>query len=287
MATLGVELEAHGASSPDLSRVQILVVHSGVRVDAAHMEAAPDLRLRLTTTSGSDHLDLKAAHERGIVVGRCPLARRDAVVDTAMAMGLSLLRQLPSLHDRARAGLWARGELPERGPKRIAGLPVGIVGAGVIGQAAIRQWSALGAEVQFHDPAVEGSTPLEDLLEASAILSLHCSLTDSSRGLINARRLSIMPKGSILLNTARGACVDLDALSQAAHLGGLGLDVFAEEPPVELAQLATRDNVILSPHAAGFHPCMAEHVCEELVAAVRAWLAGEPLPAQLCPPLST
>jgi len=277
----GVQLHRTVEADPDLSSVEVLVVNSGVQVTAERMERAPCLRLLLTTTSGSDHLDLAAARDRGITVGRCPLARREAVVDTAMAMGLSLLRQLPSLNDQARAGIWARSELPARNPQCISGTRVGVVGAGVIGKLAIQKWTALGAIVQFCDPAVEKGVPLESLISQSDIVSLHCSLTPQSRGMMNAQRLALMPTGSILLNTARGACVELEALEQATHLGGIGLDVFSSEPPLQLAALAKRNNVLLSPHAAGFHPEMAKRVCCELVNSLRAWKANERLPAQL------
>jgi phosphoglycerate dehydrogenase-like enzyme len=278
---LGVELKTSTELRPELGSVVILVVNSGVLVDEALMARAPSLRLVLTTTSGSDHIDLQAARARGIAVGRCPLARRDAVVDTSLAMGLSLTRQLPSLNDRARAGVWARGELPGRAPLCISGLRVGIVGAGVIGQLAILKWRALGAKVQFHDPKVEGGVGLNAMLSQSELVSLHCSLTTESRGLMNAERLALMAPGSVLINTARGACVDLNDLSCATHLGGVGLDVFEVEPPDDLAALATRDNVLLSPHAAGFHPKMSEVVCRELVSSLQAWQRGEPLPAGL------
>jgi D-3-phosphoglycerate dehydrogenase / 2-oxoglutarate reductase len=277
----GVRLHTTVEAHPDLSTVEILVVNSGVQVTAARMERTPCLRMVLTTTSGSDHIDLAAAQDRGITVGRCPLARRDAVVDTALAMGLSLLRQLPSLNDQARAGIWARSELPARNPQCISGARVGIVGAGVIGKLAIQKWTALGASVQFFDPALQGGVDLETLISHSDIVSLHCSLTPQSQGMMNAQRLALMPKGSILLNTARGACVEIAALEQATHLGGIGLDVFASEPPIQLAALAQRNNVLLSPHAAGFHPEMAKIVCSELVASLRAWQANERLPAQL------
>jgi phosphoglycerate dehydrogenase-like enzyme len=277
----GVQLHASSATHPDLSSAVILVVNSGVRVDGASMERAPFLRLILTTTSGSDHIDLAAARGRGIAVGRCPLARRDAVVDTTLAMGLSLLRHLPSLNDQARSGVWARAQLPTRNPRCISKCRVGIVGAGVIGALAIEKWRALGAVVQFTDPAVKGGLPLDTLLHESDLLSLHCSLTPESYGLMNTSRLALMPRGSILLNTARGACVDLAALREATHLGGIGLDVFESEPPAQLAELALRNNVLLSPHAAGFHPTMARDVCGELVENLRAWKADRPLPAQL------
>ena len=276
---LGVELQFSTDAEPDLDGVEILVVNSGVAVDRALLSRAKDLRLVVTTTSGTDHLDVSFARERNVTLARCPLARRDAVVDTSLAMGLSLLRHLPSLQRRAESGQWARGELPRLAPRRIRERKVGIVGAGVIGSEAIRRWRALGAEVQFTDPVVPGGVAIDDLCEWSEVLSFHCALSPSSRQILDARRIGLLRPGTVVINTARGDCVDLSALFNATHLGGIGLDVFPEEPPPELEDWARREQVVLSPHAAGFHPDMSADVCREVTAAVEAFLKGHPLPA--------
>ena len=281
LSALGIDLIRVSSEDIPAANVEVLVVNSGVSVDEALIARLKALRLVVTTTSGSDHVDLQAAQRAKVQVARCPLARRDAVVDTSIAMGLALLRQLPSFQQAAQQGKWVRGELPTRSPGTIRGLPVGVIGAGVIGKQAIRQWEALGAQVLFHDPHVEGGIPLRDLMQQSAIVSLHCDLNPDSHGLINSETLAWMPEGSLLVNTARGACVDLEALLAARHLGGFALDVFANEPPAQLARLAEGHNVILTPHAAGFHPGMAEQVCEELVDVLSAWLAGQALPGGL------
>ena len=281
LETLGVSLSRSVAERPDFRDVEILVVNSGVCVDRQVLDSARSLRLIVTTTSGSDHIDVESAKARGVAVGRCPMARRDAVVDTSMAMGLALLRRIPVLQHSAQEGRWVRDALPVLAPTRVREMKVGLVGVGVIGTQAMLRWKALGAEVRFHDPSRTGSVHCDELCEWSDLLSLHCSLSESSRHLLNSDRIRLLRPGAIVVNTARGDCIDLEALFQARHLGGIGLDVFAEEPPQELGDWASRDNVLLTPHAAGFHPNMAKEVCSEVAEAVSAFLAGEPLPASL------
>ena len=276
---LGVELRFSVQEVPDTSGVELLIVTSGVRVDKALMERSPALRLVVTTTSGIDHIDTESARSQGIVVARCPMARRDAVVDTSLAMGFSLIRRLPSLQRAAESGKWARAQLPQLAPLRLRGRRIGIVGAGVIGSEAIERWRAIGAEVRFTDPNIVGGETMDDLCVWAEVLSLHCALEPGSRHVLDARRIGLLQEGAVVINTARGDCVDLEALFSASHLGGIGLDVFAQEPPQELGAWANREQVLLTPHAAGFHPEMSAEVCGEVVAAVESFLKGRPLPA--------
>ncbi len=284
LETEGVALEALGCEvtrdegpEPPLEDVQILVVTSKQRVDAAVFGRAEALQLVITTTSGHDHVDLAAAEAAGVAVARCPLARRDAVVDTSLAMGLSLLRRLPVLHDRARAGVWARTELPGMPMGLVRGLDVGVVGYGVIGRRATEAWRNLGARVRWHDPAVSGSLPLEDLCALSRVVTLHCALTPTSEGLIGDVTCAAMAPGTLVVNTARGRCVDVAALLRAEHLGGVALDVYPEEPWPDLAVLAARPNTILTPHAAGYHPGLGAAIVAEVASAVAAWCEDAPL----------
>jgi len=278
LTALGCVVEHHEGATLRATDAQVLVTTSKVWVDAAALERAPDVELVLTTTSGHEHLDSAAAAARGVALARSPLARRDAVVDTALAMGLSLLRGVPGLQRRAEAGVWARSSLPTRRMRLVRGLKVGVVGYGVIGRAAVAAWSALGADVAWCDPGVEGGIAWEQLRSQSDLITLHCSLTDSSQRMVDAEALAAMRPGAILLNTARGKLVDIDALAACEHLGGVGLDVFPEEPPVALAALAARENALMLPHAAGYHEGLGEAVAEEVVETIRAWIAGEGAP---------
>jgi len=277
LSEFGVVMLRHEGTEPPLDEVEVLVVTSGVQVDASVLETAQNLRLVVTTTSGYDHIDVGAARARDILVARCPVARADAVVDSSVGMGLALIRDLPDLHRQAAAGIWARGELPARALGTVRGLGVGIVGLGVIGTRAAKVWKALGAEVVVCDPARPATVSFEELVASSDLITLHCSLNETSRNLVDADVLAEMAPGAILINTARGACVDVEALMSTTHLGGIGLDVFPREPWPRLAELASRPRVLLTPHAAGYHRSLGMAVAGEVTQAVSAYLEGRPL----------
>ena len=266
-------------TQPDIpSHTDVLIVTSKQTVDQHLLDKLPQLKVILTTTSGHEHINVKQAHERDILVGRCPIARRDAVVDTSIAMGLSLVRNIPALHNRARSGIWARGELPNRQLIRRKDLNVGLIGYGIIGRAAMRAWSDLGAKVRWHDPALLGSIPLEELLAQSDLCSLHCAHTPSSHNIINKESLKHIKKNAILINTARGKCIDIEALFTAPQIGGIGLDVFPTEPPAMLNIYAQKENCILLPHAAGYHNLLGQELAQEVVDALSLWKERQTLP---------
>lgn len=276
LAALGCEVRHHVGEDPPVEDCRALVLTSKVRVDGAILDRAPELGLVVTTTSGHEHIDVVACEARGVAVARCPLARRDAVVDTALGMALALLRDLPSLHSRAREGIWARSELPDRPMRRVRGLPVGIVGHGVIGARAAQVWRALGAQVWVSDPRMKGSPQLAELIEECALLSLHCDLNPTTRNLLSAEVLWSLNPETIVINTARGALIDVDALLERDLR--VGLDVFPDEPYPRLAELAARPNTLLTPHAAGYHRDLGRSLAAELALTVRAFIRGEPLP---------
>jgi len=281
LSSLGVACICSGAEHPVLDGVEILIVTSKMRVDKDLLESTPSLRLVITTTSGFDHIDLVTAKRLGVYVCRSPLARRDAVVESTIAMATTLIRAQGELHRLSSAGSWGRDTLPTQSIRLIRGSIVGIVGMGVIGRAAKATWEALGASVVWCDPEVDGGASFDEVMAASDIVSLHCSLSESSEGLIDSRSLSLMKPGAILINTARGGCVDLAALLRADHLGGFGLDVFPIEPPQDLAAIALTRNTVITPHSAGFHVGLGACVAAEVVESVRCWLSNEPLPHPL------
>ncbi len=284
---LGLRFRAEPLAAPasQVADAQVLVVSSLRPVDASALRAAAACRLLLSTTSGYEHLDLRAARSRGVVVGRMPLARRDAVVEASLAMGLSLLRDLPALHEQARAGRWLRPLLPGRGIGLLRGEPVGLVGLGVIGARMAQVLGALGARVLGCDPAglppqVEPAS-LDDLLGSCRLVSLHCSHRRGAPPLLDAARLARARPDTLLVNTARGALLDLQAAEHAlasGRLGGLGLDVFPQEPWPWLARLASHPRTLLGPHAAGFYEGLDAAIARELRSALEAWQAGEEIP---------
>ena len=273
---------------PPSSDATIIAVNSGTRVDADLLRRAPSARMVVTTTSGYDHLDLPLLAERGILAARLPLARRDAVVDSALGMLIDGLRRHGAMRALAAQGRWARHALPALAPRTIRGARIGVVGLGVIGARMAAVLSALGAEVWGLDPAgvpagVQAAS-LEALLAGCDAITLHCRLTESSAMMLHAGNLPDARPGLVLVNTARGGLLDVHAAVAALDagvLGALAVDVFPTEPWPDMAALAERPDVLFTPHAAGYHRALPERVRAGLAAAVRALLAGEAIPWRL------
>lgn len=276
-------------ADPDLDGVDALVVTSRVRVDRPLL-ARFGGSLVLTTTSGTDHIDLTAAAERGIAVTRCPLARRDPVVEHALGSLLGLMRQQPALLTAAANGTWARSSLPALAPRSIRGAPILVVGLGVIGSRMAEVLTALGAVVWGVDPAgvpdgVQEVDLHEALPEATAV-TVHCALTPSSRNLFDRARIARMDPRAVLVNTARGGVVDPHAAVQAVHDGrlrGVHLDVFPTEPWPDLGPAAQHPAVWLTPHASGYDDHLGARVADEVVDCLTAWARDQPLPHQVHP----
>ncbi len=276
----GVDVVTAAGSEAPLEEADVLVVPSKARVDAAVVRRLGRCRLVITTTSGHDHLDLAALAEAGIVASRLPLARRDAVVETALGMILALTRRFGPMQAAAREGRWDRARLAEYGATGLG--TVAVVGVGVIGSRMCTVLDALGATVLRVDPRLPDGVPLAEALARADVVTLHCSLNPGNVGLIGPAALDALRPGAVLVNTARGRLVDVEAAMAAVrsgHLAGLGLDVFPAEP-AELAGWAA-PNILLTPHAAGWHPRLGEALAAGVAAAVRAVMAGEPVPYAL------
>lgn len=284
---LGLSWSLHPSLEPPspaaLAAADVLVVTSKVRVTSAVLDGLGG-RVVVTTTSGYEHIDVDAARARGVAVLRSPEARRDAVVEHALAVLLALLRRLPDQQRAAEAGRWARGELPGLGMRGLRGATVLVVGLGVIGSRMARVLDALGATVHGVDPAGVPAPARPVVLDAGLAgcdaVTLHCSLTPSSRGLLSAARLDRLRPHAVVVNTARGGSLDVDAaVARVAdgRLGGLGVDVFPDEPwPRMGAQAGAR--VLLTPHGAGYTDDLGERVARSVEAALEAWVAGGELP---------
>lgn len=273
----GVEAVAVAGAAAPLEEADVLVVPSTVTVDAAVVERLHRCRLVLTTTSGFDQLDLEALRRVEIPAARLPLARRDAVVETALGMMLFLTRRLGRFREAARAGRWERPRLAEYGATLLG--TVGVVGVGVIGRRMVEVLGALGVRLLACDPLLPGGAPLASVLAESDVVTLHCGLTPANRGMIGRAEIRRLRRGAVLVNTARGALLDAGAALEAiggGRLAGLGLDVFPEEP----TDLRRYDDprIVVTPHAAGWHPGLGEKISEGVVEAVRALLEGREIP---------
>jgi D-3-phosphoglycerate dehydrogenase / 2-oxoglutarate reductase len=213
------------------------------------LEAGP-LRVVVKYGSGMDNIDVEAARSRGVQVSSTPGTNARSVAELAIALLLTLARNV-ALHDRGvRAGSWRRLTGVE-----LAGKQLGIVGYGAIGREVARIARGLDMNVVAHDPLVEEADVdlvlLDELYAASDAVSLHLPLTDETRGFVGDRELAAMKSTAFLINTARGGLVDESALADAlrsGRLAGAGLDGFEMEP-LGNSPLRQLDNVVLSPHA--------------------------------------
>lgn len=211
------------------------------------LQKFPKLKVVIRMGVGYDRVDRAYCAERGITVCNVPDYGTQEVADTAIALAVSLRRGLVLHHDAQRGtppAPW--GVLPNRIVRRFEVQRFGILGLGRIGTAVALRAKALGFKVIFFDPAlpngadraigVERVESLDALMAQSDVLSIHCPLTRNTRGLVGARELALLPKDAVVINTARGPILDLDALEAALrsnHLAGAGLDVIPVEPPVE------------------------------------------------------
>jgi D-3-phosphoglycerate dehydrogenase len=221
------------------------------------IEAGKHLRIISKHGAGSDSVDLEAANERGIPVVVAAGTNADAVAEHALGMMLALARDL-TFHDRnLRNGVWDKTSYLGR---EFRSRVIGIVGYGAIGRRVATLCQAFGCKVVAHSrtrPAdlgdVEWEDDLDQLFRRADILSLHCPLSDKTRGMVNARSLALMKPDAILINTGRGKLVDEAALHTALTTGKLkaaGLETWAQEPVDPKNPLLQLPNVMSSPHIA-------------------------------------
>lgn len=225
---------------------------------AAMIEAAPRLRLIQKIGVGVNTIDLAAAQARGIPVCNLPGTNARAVAELTLALMLATLRRLPRFDASLRAGVWS-DPLLQDGLGELGGRTVGLVGLGAIPHLLMPVLAALGCRVIYtartrHDDAAAEWRDLPALLAEADVVSLHLPLTPDTANVIDATALSRMKPGAVLINTARGGLVDQAALEAALRSGRLaaaGLDVFAQEPPVDFsAPLFRLPNAVLMPHVA-------------------------------------
>ncbi len=228
-------------------------------VDAGVLAAGKDLRVVSTMSVGTDHIALEACARRGIAVTNTPSVLTEATAECAIALLLAAARRIPEGDHMVRAGKFkAWGPTLLLGVA-VAGKTLGIVGAGRIGQAVGRRADGLGLEVlywsrtakpEFEREVGAQRADLEELLRSSDFVSVHVPLADETRHLLDARRLALMKRTAILVNTSRGPVVDEKALVAALRAGRLraaGLDVYEREPQLAPG-LAKLPNAVLLPH---------------------------------------
>jgi D-3-phosphoglycerate dehydrogenase len=233
-----------------------VIVRSATRITARVLEAAANLKVIGRAGIGVDNIDVSGATEKGVVVLNTPDANATTTAELTIAHLLSLSRNLPGADRSVREGKWERAAFMGT---EIAGKTLGILGYGTIGRLVAARALGLKMVVQVHDPFVndeivrkDGCLPvdLDRLLAQADYLTLHCPVTDRTRGIIGAAQLAAMKPGARLINCARGPLIDEAALVEAlelGHLAGAALDVFVREPP-ENSPLLELANVMFTPH---------------------------------------
>ncbi len=241
-----------------VATISALVVRSQTRVTARVIEAASRLEVIGRAGVGVDNIDLEAATERGVVVVNAPLANTVSAAEHAFGLMLALARNIPQAVASLRAGEWERSRYQG---VELAGRTLGIVGLGRVGSEVATRARAFEMRVVAYDPFVSTErasglgielVELDALLADSDFVTLHTTLYEGTRGLINAAQLARMKPGARIINTARGELVDEQALYDAVEDGtvaGAAVDVFSEEPATGNI-LTTSDRIIATPHLA-------------------------------------
>lgn len=224
------------------------------------LEALPRLRVVSRTGVGYDDIDVEAATEHGVAVCTVPGYGTEVVSDHAIALALCTLRRLNEIDADVRAGVWDYARRRPLG--QVHGRVFGVVGMGEIGRATARKAAGLGFRVVCWSRSLPAGrrTPegydalsLEELLRCADVVSLHTALTPETHHLLDASRLALMQDGAVVVNTARGAVVDTEALAQALEEGrlwGAALDVFEREPVEPDHPLLRAPHTVLTSHAA-------------------------------------
>jgi len=264
-------------------------ISNKVPITRETLSACPNLKLVLLAATGSNNIDLAAARELGITVCNCQGYGTASVAQHTIGLLLALATRLTDYQTSVRAGHWQQASqfcLLDFPIVELSGKTLGIVGFGELGQAVGKLGQALGMQVLIGQlpgrPQQAGRLPLDELLPQVDVLSLHCPLTEQTRGLIGAAQLRQMKKTAFLLNTARGGLVDEAALADAlksGHLGGAALDVLSEEPPRAGNPLLAPDIpcLLITPHNAWGSREARQRIVAQLAENTSAFLAGKPI----------
>ncbi|HXQ32064.1 MAG TPA: NAD(P)-dependent oxidoreductase [Steroidobacteraceae bacterium] len=257
-----------------------------VELTSELIAASPALRLIALVATGTNNVDLDTARARGVAVCNIRDYCTASVVQHVFAVLLALTHRLRDYDRALKAGAWEHAthftmlDFPVR---ELAGRTLGIVGYGALGQGVARVAESFGMRVLIANrpggPREPGRLDLEALLPLADVLTLHCPITPATRNMIGARELALMKADAILINTARGALIEAAALAaalRAGRLGGAGIDVLAEEPPVHGNPLLAPDlgNLIATPHTAWAARESRQRALDEVAANIEDFQRG-------------
>jgi len=277
-----------------LQSAEVAVINK-VRLDRAVLSQLPELKLVCLAATGTDNIDLAAAGELGIAVTNIRNYCTPSVVQHVFALILTLNQHLTTHRETLAQGAWQQAPqfcLLEPPFAELQGKTLGLIGLGTLGGAVAGVARAFGMRViaarlpwRSTQPLPETGQsaprlPLHQLLQQSDIVSLHCPLNDDTRDLIDKAALDQMKSNALLINTARGGLVDSTALMEALlqqEIGGAGIDVLPEEPPVTGNPLLEHSlpNLVVTPHVAWSARESRQRALDEILANILAFAAGE------------
>jgi D-3-phosphoglycerate dehydrogenase / 2-oxoglutarate reductase len=251
-------------------------------------EHAPALRFIGVCRGGPVNVDLAAATDAGVLVSFAPGRNAVAAAEFAIGLMLAAMRRIATTDGELKSGTW-RGDFYtyENSGLELDGATVGLIGYGAIGRIVSRVLRAFGASVLTHDPYADPASvaadgvelmALDDLLRRSSVVSIHARLTPETRHLLNAENLCLLPRGAVLINSARGGLLDyapLPDMLKSGRLGALALDVYDIEPPPPDWPLLDAPNVVMTPHLAGATRQTAERAADIVGADVARFLSGD------------
>ncbi len=296
LATVGAELvrrdDLQGSRVDD---VVALLAEGTVPVGEDELRRYPNLRIVSEFSTGYDAVDVDVARELGVAVTNVAGYCTEEVADHTLAVALWLIRRLGPLHRQAVEGRWTGVDAGSI--RRSADSTWGVIGFGRIGQAVARRAAAFGFSIGAHDPQLSdeqigrrGARPhgLDELLESADVLSIHAARTGLDDHMLDRGRLALMKPTAYLVNVARGAFVDEDALADALDAGdlaGAALDVLTEEPPDPSNRLLHHPRALVTPHSAWYSDRALAELRQRGIAAVVDVLSGR-RPADLVPELA-
>ena len=288
-------MTVHGQTAPDEVASRIaeadVVVTNKVAIGPRELEAAPRLKLVAVAATGTDKIDVAACAEAGVTVCNVREYARNTVPEHTFALILALRRSLVPYRASVLAGRWEEADrfcYFDYPIADLAGSRLGVVGDGSLGHAVARLGEAFGMKVLFS--AYKGTdgmgplyTPFDEVMATADVITLHCPLTEHTRGMISDREFSLMSRKPLIINTARGGLVDEEALLRALDAGqiaGAGFDVVTVEPPGPdhvMRRLAERENVILTPHVAWASSEAVQTVADQVTTMIEAFARGTPI----------
>ena len=291
MKALLPELEIYDETADDEIAGRIagaeIVLGNKVMISESLFAGAPEMRFIGLTATGTDNIDLESAKQHGVAVANIRAYCTESVAEHVFGCLLNLTHNLQGYAADVRGGAWQAASnfcMLTRPIRELSAMTLGIVGYGELGKGVARIGKAFGMDVIVaarpgSEAVPEGRVPFDELLARADVISLHCPLTDATRGLFGAEQFRAMKKTAILVNTARGGLVDSQALADALRNGEIAaaaVDVLPKEPPVDGDPLLdyAGDNLMVTPHIAWGTLEARQSAIDELTANIAAFLEG-------------